>query len=870
MHELQRAINRLKNSILNIEIKHTWYTISKCNKQIKQLKQRITATVGPEVASMYLDSQETSFRNRYNCRTKIVKKKLDQLCVRISEGTTNKPSLNEKAILNATTKQIPQEMLTLFSMGPKFTLPFTNVGQLPVYHLLASVENLIKMNPNKTIQDQTRYHIVHQVQTFLNNPRAINPTDPTAKFCTSAVKIARKFVADNPDLCIIESDKGNRTVIMTIEDYDQKMKAMVDDDTIYVKLNRDPTSGYETKNNQIVKRLQNLSLIDDRTAYKLKCNTAVCPRIYGQPKAHKPGLPLRPVVPNINSPTYQLSKFISNILQNALPSSYNIRDSFTFAAEINQMKIPANHVMVSFDVKSLFTNIPKELIIQGVFSNWDKIKKHTQINLDLFQEIVAFCLNTSYFMFRGQVYHQQFGTAMGSPLSPILADMVLDKLIATVTPKLDYVIFFLKKYVDDFFIVLPMDKVDYTLEVFNGYNSHLQFTVEKEHQSKLPFLDVVVIRGIDQRLSTEWYSKPIASGRQLNFFSYHPLPQKINTISNFIKRVIILSPNTNTHNLREIIHTNLRNNDYPTSLINRLFHRILPQATNTASSSNTISSTAADNMSASDADPATIPTADPTANITASTTPNTTANVPTTLASISDTNTRTTEEPEHIDLPQERENSTPSMPQYISFPYIPHLSQKISRILQDEYPTVKIAHRKVNTVGRLHTKVKDPLDPMQQHNVVYQIPCNDCDYSYIGMTTNKLKKRLSGHQSNVNQLNRLRDLGYTKNDQAMIQHSQKTALTEHCVKEDHTFALQGTKIIDRTHNRATLPLLECFHIYNTPHTVNHRTDVEGLSAIYSGLLRTIAPRHLQQTQTNPSPAEPASLPHHETTDNQNK
>lgn len=171
---------------------------------------------------------------------------------------------------------------------------------------------------------------------------------------------------------------------------------------------------------------------------------------------------------------------------------------------------------------------------------------------------------------------------------------------------------------------------------------------------------------------------------------------------------------------------------------------------------------------------------------------------------------------------------------------------------------MKIAHRKVNTVGHLHTKVKDRLDPMLQHNVIYQIPCNDCEYSYIGMTTNRLKKRLSGHQSNINQLNRLRDLGYTNTDQAMIQQSTKTALTEHCVREDHRFALQRTRIIDRTYNRSTLPLLECFHIYNTPHTVNHRTDVEGLSAIYSGLLRTIATKQFQRTQTNPSPHQPSS------------
>ncbi|XP_062716395.1 uncharacterized protein LOC134291940 [Aedes albopictus] len=539
-------------------------------------------------------------------------------------------------------------------------------------------------------------------------------------------------------------------------------------------------------------------------------------------------------------------------------SPHNIRDSFTFASEINRMKIPENHVVVSFDVISLFTNIPKELVIQGIFRNWEKIKRHTQINLDLFQELVAFCLDTSYFMFRAQVYHQQFGTAMGSPLSPILADMVLDELIDTVVQRLDYVINFLKKYVDDFFLVLPRDKVDYTLQVFNSYNEHLQFTVEVENENKLPFLDVVVIRGDDQMLSTEWYAKPIASGRLVNYFSYHPLPQKMNVITNFINRVITLSPKADAQTLKKIVHTILRNNNYPTNLINRIFHRTLSHATAGPPLGPT-SNSIANNVNSMPHHIATHTTTASTANTEATSTTSTATHTTTNAA----TSIPTAPDPDQNTCTPTAPSTHPTTDafKYVSLPYIPQLSQSISRCLQQEYPTVKIANRKVNTVGHLHTRVKDRIDPMQQHNVIYQIPCSDCNQVYIGMTTNKLRKRLSGHQSNINQLNRLRDQGYTNTDQAMIQQSSKTALTEHCVKEDHRFALQQTKILDKTHNRSTLPLLECFHIYNTHRTVNHRTDVEGLSSIYCGLLRTIAAKQVKRTQTNPLP------PQHPSTSN---
>lgn len=89
---------------------------------------------------------------------------------------------------------------------------------------------------------------------------------------------------------MLESDKGKKMVIMFREDYDRKMEALLND-TTYKIVPRDPTSNIQTTNNRFVSRLLDLKLIDKPTARDLKSTTAVCPRIYGQPKAHKPDLP---------------------------------------------------------------------------------------------------------------------------------------------------------------------------------------------------------------------------------------------------------------------------------------------------------------------------------------------------------------------------------------------------------------------------------------------------------------------------------------------------------------------------------------------------------------------------------------------------
>ncbi|XP_055714201.1 uncharacterized protein LOC129808449 [Phlebotomus papatasi] len=89
---------------------------------------------------------------------------------------------------------------------------------------------------------------------------------------------------------------------------------------------------------------------------------------------------------------------------------------------------------------------------------------------------------------------QNRGLPMGDPLSPVAADIVMDLALKTITDRLDYPLVCLTKYVDDIFCLIPKDKVDATLEVFNGFHPSLQFTVEVEKDGGLPYLDTFIIR----------------------------------------------------------------------------------------------------------------------------------------------------------------------------------------------------------------------------------------------------------------------------------------------------------------------------------------------------------------------------------------
>ncbi|XP_058456432.1 uncharacterized protein LOC131433843 [Malaya genurostris] len=700
IRQLQTLIERFKKGLLNIEIKHTFYKIKDYKQKQQRIKQLVTSQTGEQLIKSFDQTQALSYNRLMRAHKQTTNAKLTKLLTKSIEQQYVIPTLNERSILNATPINVPHDVEVLLSLGPKFALPTQNIKPCQLYHLLADIESILTTHQDKQVQDKNRCAIVNQIQNYITRNNKCQYKTPLLKFCENATKSLKTFIHEHKNTYVVESDKGKRMVIMQADEYDRKRLQLLNSST-YIVLSKDPTAVYQTKNNSFVTRLLNLKLIDKKMAKHLHSSSAMCPSIYGQPKAHKPDLPLRPVVPNTTTPTYNLSKMIANILKQSIHSNYTITDSFEFVEYINNIILPSDYVLVSFDVISLFTNIPKDLVIHDIIMQWDQISKHTNINLDLFLEIVEFCINSSYFRFRDKYYQQTFGTAMGSPLSPILAELVIENLINTVKKDLTFNTPILKKYVDDFILALPKSEVQNTLQKFNSYNPHIQFTLEEESDNKLPFLDTLVIRQNNQTISTKWYSKPISSGRLLNYHSFHPMLMKMNVATNFIERVTKLDTTQTMDQQKHTIFQYLRQNNYPASLINRLINKIRKKSssTTTPKTNSQIISSLNENLPAN-------------------------PDIPTqpTIASCSSTDQRNTI--------------------YRSIPHINQLTTAISTYLKKDYPFIKLAPKTIHTTNKYLPPIKDPVPTLQQARVIYSIPCNTCDKCYIGMTSNQLKTDL--------------------------------------------------------------------------------------------------------------------------------
>lgn len=194
--------------------------------------------------------------------------------------------------------------------------------------------------------------------------------------------------------------------------------------------------------------------------------------------------------------------------------------------------------------------------------------------------------------------------------------------------------------------------------------------------------------------------------------------------------------------------------------------------------------------------------------------------------------------------------TTPAV--YKPMVFVDQLTSRLRKTLRDDFPQVTLATRNERTVKAVFSNTKDAIPKEMRSKVIYRIPCRDCKSSYVGLTSNFLKTRMSGHRSDVTKLDTLTD----EADQQELavyeleRLKEKTALITHCMEQQHRFNLEEVKIVDQHRRVRALPILEVCHIVNTEMTVNKRSDTDKLSSIYAGVLHTLKNCNLlHNTQT---------------------
>ena len=175
-------------------------------------------------------------------------------------------------------------------------------------------------------------------------------------------------------------------------------------------------------------------------------------------KHHKQGNPVRPIVSSISSALYNTSKFFADILsplQNC--NGFSVPNSAKFVEEISNIDIQDDEVMLSFDVVSLFTAIPVDKAcdyINNKLLKDDTLSSCTSLDSNEIISLLDFVLSHNYFIYEDKIYKQIHGCAMGSPVSPVVANLCMEAIkevainTSVVQPKV------WNRYVDDSFCII--------------------------------------------------------------------------------------------------------------------------------------------------------------------------------------------------------------------------------------------------------------------------------------------------------------------------------------------------------------------------------------------------------------------------------
>ena len=217
-------------------------------------------------------------------------------------------------------------------------------------------------------------------------------------------------------------------VVMDKQDYINKANQLLNQNT-YKVISKDPTTTIKNKLINILKVIKTKTGLGSYSYKAMYPTGCVPPKFYGLPKIHKPDTPLRPIVSSCGSVTYGVAKELAKILKPLVGKSpHHINSTQDFVEQAKHFKLEAGECLSSYDAVCLCSPLSHRSCPQCHQGSIGK-GQHPQGKGQLWKLRTLSCYwnfvsKTHTFLSQGQFYEQVEGAAMGSPVSPIVAQPI--------------------------------------------------------------------------------------------------------------------------------------------------------------------------------------------------------------------------------------------------------------------------------------------------------------------------------------------------------------------------------------------------------------------------------------------------------------
>ena len=252
------------------------------------------------------------------------------------------------------------------------------------------------------------------------------------------------------------------------------------------------------------------------------------------------------------------------------------------AEELCGKQMANGDILVSYDVTSLFTNVPVDETIQiladkAFEKEWFNWKYKLKLEKSELVELLNLAVKHQLFQIDGKLYEQVDGVAMGSPLGPLMANTFMCSLVEKLVERNQMPSLY-HRFVDD---SITSQRNNASAEAFlstlNSLHPSVQFTMELETSGVIPFLGATLINK-NGRLETKVYIKPTNTGLVLHYDSHVDVKYKKSLVLTMLNRAFRLSSSRKffTEECERIKKTFVRLR-YPVTLLDNIITRFTTQ-----------------------------------------------------------------------------------------------------------------------------------------------------------------------------------------------------------------------------------------------------------------------------------------------------
>ena len=492
---------------------------------------------------------------------------------------------SDKWVINLSSTPLTSQQLTLLQKGPNYAIipkyppleAYITATEIAATKLPTQEAEELRSDVNRLLKQQQQQHHQHCNLT------------PAQRQALSQLKQDKNRV-------ILTADKGVAMVVMDTQDYNNKAQSLLQDTDTYQVLPKDPTPQLKNKLITLLKNIHQTGGLSTHKYKQLYPTSAIPPKFYGLPKIHKTGTPLRPIVSSRGSITYGVAKELTHIIKPLVGQSpHHLKNTQHFIQQIQGKSLQPGDSITSFDVKALFTSVPVQSAIQIVNNRLQQdntLPQRTAMSIPQITSLLEFCLTQTYFLFQGKYYKQKQGAAMGSPISPIIANIFMEEFEVKALQSFPNPPSIWLRFVDDTFVINKAEYSQDLLQHINNQDPHIQFTVEPTQQGSLPFLDTLVTIQPDNTLTTSVYRKPTHTDQYLHWDSNHHITAKHSVYNTLAHRAKSVSSTQDSLD-RELSHikTALKHCQFPNWALNqwelKFKHPNQPTNSNTNTTHNT-------------------------------------------------------------------------------------------------------------------------------------------------------------------------------------------------------------------------------------------------------------------------------------------